>query len=96
MILERERKGEEEGEKEREREMICCSTYLCIHWLILVGALTRDGTHNLGVLRGCSNQLTCPARAIYAYFCRSLKYCHCYTTQNNTGYWHLRQSLSDI
>ena len=32
---ERERKGE------RERE-ICCSTYLCIHWLILVYALTGD------------------------------------------------------
>ena len=28
--------------KEREREtLICCSTYLCIHWLILVCALTK-------------------------------------------------------
>ena len=29
---------------------MCCSTYLCIHWLILVCALTGDQTHNLGVL----------------------------------------------
>ena len=45
-ILERD---EVEGERERERE-ICCSTYLCIHWLIPVCALTRDQTLNLGVL----------------------------------------------
>ena len=36
--------------------MICCFTYLCIHWLILVCALPR------GEL--CSNQLTYPARPL--------------------------------
>ena len=30
-------------ERERERERLSgCSTYLCIHWLILVCVLTRD------------------------------------------------------
>ena len=33
--------GRERGERER---LTCCSTYLCIHWLILVCALTRDQT----------------------------------------------------
>ena len=42
---------------------ICCPTYLCIHWLLLVCALTRDQTHNLGVLGQCSNQLSCLTRA---------------------------------
>ena len=49
---EREQEGVREAERERERERetsICCSTYLCIHWLILVCALARDGTHNLSV-----------------------------------------------
>ena len=36
------------GGRERERETsICCSTYFCIHWLILACALTRDQTHTL-------------------------------------------------
>ena len=34
---------------ERER-LICRFTYLCIHWLILLCALIRDRTCNLGVL----------------------------------------------
>ena len=41
----------------REKEggvAICCSTYLCIHWFILICALTGDRTCSLGV---CSNQL---------------------------------------
>ena len=34
----------------REREMSTChSTYLFIHWLLLVCALTRGQTHNLGI-----------------------------------------------
>ena len=38
------------GKGGRERETsICCSTYLCIHWLILVCALTGDRTRNLGL-----------------------------------------------
>ena len=43
--------------------MICCSTHLCFHWWILVGALTGDRPRNLGVSRRCSNQLNYPARA---------------------------------
>ena len=37
--------------------------FLCVHWLILVCALTRDQTHNLGELGKCSNQLSYLARA---------------------------------
>ena len=38
-----------EREEGREREtLVCCSPYLCIHWLIFVCALTGDQTHNLG------------------------------------------------
>ena len=29
--------------------LTCCSTYSCIHWLLLVCALTRARTCNLGV-----------------------------------------------
>ena len=51
-----------------EREtFICCSTYLCIHWLILVYALNGDWTHNLDVFGGCSNQLNYPARTIHEF-----------------------------
>ena len=50
--------------REREKETsICYSTYWCIHWLILVCALTGDWTHKLGVLGRCCNNLSCPARA---------------------------------
>ena len=46
-------------ESVREKEtLICCSTYLCIHLLILARTLTRDQTHNLGTLGRCSNQLS--------------------------------------
>lgn len=34
--------------KERGRDKDCCSAYLCIHWLLLVHALTQDQTPNLG------------------------------------------------
>ena len=52
-----------EKEREREREAsICCSTYLYIHWLILICFLTRDETCNLGVLGQYSNQLSYLAR----------------------------------
>ena len=47
---------EREKEEGREREtLICCSTYLCIHWLLLVCALTGDQTCNLGISGGCCN-----------------------------------------
>ena len=47
---------------EKERN-ICCYTYLCLNWLILISALTGDRTHNFGVSGQCSNQLNYPARA---------------------------------
>ena len=57
---ERERKREKEGGKEREKQktLIWCSTYLYIHWLLLVCALTRGWTHNCDALEWCSNQLS--------------------------------------
>ena len=62
-------KGEgTEWGRERERDTersICCSTYLCIHWLILICSLTGDQTCNLGVSRQCSNQLSYPVRSRY-------------------------------
>ena len=54
------REEEEGGER---KTLICCSTYLCIHWLFLVCALTRDRIHSPGVSGWCSNQLSYPARA---------------------------------
>ena len=53
----------------RERETsICRSTYLCLRWLLVCCALTRDQTHNLSVLGWCSNQLSYPARALFTWF----------------------------
>ena len=50
--------------RERERQtLICCFTHLYIHWLILVCALTWEGTHNLGVSGWHSNQMRYLARA---------------------------------
>ena len=37
--------------------------YLCIHWLILVPAMTGGQTHNFGISGRHSNQLSYPARA---------------------------------
>ena len=43
------KKNFERKRKAGEREIsTCCSTYLCIHWLILVCPLTGDQTCNLG------------------------------------------------
>ena len=64
LILEREEKRE--GERER---LICFSTYLCIYWLLLVCALTRDRTHNLGESEQCSNQVSYLARAYSVFKC---------------------------
>ena len=33
-------KRSREGEREKKTTLICCSTHSCIHWLILVYALT--------------------------------------------------------
>ena len=50
--------------RERVREtLICCSTYQCIYWLILVCALTQDRTCNLGESGRCSKQPSYLARA---------------------------------
>lgn len=52
------------GKGERKKHtLICYCTYLCIYWLFLVHALTRDGTCNPEVLGQCSNQLSNPSRA---------------------------------
>ena len=45
-----ERKGKGGGEREKKEREFCCSTYLCIHCLILVCALSRDQTHNPSIL----------------------------------------------
>ena len=42
------REGRREREPDKERE-VCCSTYLCTHWLILVCALTKDQICKLGM-----------------------------------------------
>ena len=89
---------------ERERETsICCSTYLCIHWLILVCTLTRDRTHNLDAWGQCSNQLSYMARAAIFYFwcsswpifgsCVLLTYCfslwklHAFFLRTLSSFW---------
>ena len=61
-------------ERERERDkFVVLLIYLCIAWLLLVCALTRDQTDNLGVLGWCSNQLSYPARAGIASWKPSLR-----------------------
>ena len=40
----------------------CCPTYLWMHWLLPVCALTRDQTLNLGVSKQHSNRLTQPGK----------------------------------
>ena len=62
--FERETPREREREREREKErLICCSTSLCIHWLLLVCALTRNRTSNLDLSGWRSNQMSYPDRA---------------------------------
>ena len=71
LILERERGRKRERGRDRERDIktsICSSTYLCLHWLILVCALTKYQTHNFGVSGQCSNQLSYPARNLTGAF----------------------------
>ena len=54
LILERERERECVCMWERE-PLICCSIYFCVHWLILVSAVTSDWTYNLCVFGWCRN-----------------------------------------
>lgn len=56
--------GGERGRQRGERHaLIGCSIHLCICWLLLVCAPTRDQTHDPGIWGRCSNQPSCPARA---------------------------------
>ena len=64
LTLKREEGGGDREGRGREGEIeIHCSIYLCIHWLLLVCALTRDQTCNLGISQRPSNQLSYLARA---------------------------------
>ena len=54
--------------------MICCSTYLCIHWLILVCALTGDPTCNLDIWGQHANQLSYLTRACAEFFLNFILY----------------------
>ena len=56
-----------EGEKERET-LMCCSSYLCIHQLILLRALTRGWSHNLGASQWHAKELSCAVRAHHPFF----------------------------
>ena len=51
--------------RKRERETLICSTYLCIHGLLLLCALTGVQTCNLGVSERCFNQRSYLARAYH-------------------------------
>ena len=51
---------------ERRETWICCSTYLCVHWLTLVHVFTGDWTSILHVLGQSSNQLNYPAQSLYS------------------------------
>ena len=47
---EERKKGKKGRKKERKNILICCFTYLCLHWLILLRALTGDRTRKLGTM----------------------------------------------
>ena len=56
-------------ERETDRQTsICCSTYLCIHWLILVCALTGFRIHNFGISGWCSDNWTTQPGPIHCVF----------------------------
>lgn len=58
------KKGERKRDREREKP-ICYSTYIYIHWLIIICTLCRHQTCNLRVSGQCCNQLNYLARATY-------------------------------
>ena len=61
------------GEREREKTtLICFSTYLCIHWLLLVCALSKGLNPHLGISGQYSNQLSYPALAVPGFFSLSI------------------------
>ena len=64
------RKGERRREGETRETAVGCSTYLCIHWLLLVCALIGDQTCNLGTWGQCSNQLSYSARTLLGFLLR--------------------------
>ena len=53
---------------ETEKHQCWCSTYFCIHWLILVCVQTGNQPCNLGVLGECPTLLSYLARAQKQYF----------------------------
>ena len=57
--------------KEREKISIWCSTHSRIHCLTSAYVLARDQTHNLGMLRRHSNQLSYPPKEhyLFIYYC---------------------------
>lgn len=58
-----------EGEEEKEREaLIRCPTYLWIHRLVLVCALTRGSNLQLGIPGQRSDQRSCPVRTAFSSF----------------------------
>ena len=65
----------ERNRKGKRETLICFSTYLCIHGLIPVCAVTRQQTCKLGVLGRCSNQLSYPAKAIGTFFSQTIRHC---------------------
>ena len=70
--------GEREKERERKKHLFCCSTYVYIHWLLLVCALTRDGTCSLGVSGQCSNHLSFLTR-VHTFFKGTFPFSVCLT-----------------
>ena len=50
-------------ETDRQTDIDLLSTHFCIHWLILLCALTGDRTCSFGASGWCSNQRSCPTRA---------------------------------
>ena len=61
--------GERETDTDRQTDrqtLTCCSTYLSIHWLLVVCTFTRDGTHNPGLAGWLYNQSSYSVRASLA------------------------------
>ena len=64
-----------EGEEGGGETSICCFTYLHIHWLLLVCVLSRDWTHNPGILGQCSNPLSHLPRGNSSFLSRNNTLC---------------------
>ena len=73
-------------EKEKKRTLICCFTYLCSDWLILVWALARDQTHNSETL---THRTTCPGLRVI--FFTGQNYACFYQTKIHKLTWTFNQ-----